>query len=200
LDAQKRPLTRTLNQWATQRISDEIDKRGKALPGTLVSLTAGIATVNFQVAGANLPANVQMPLGCSEYTRLPLQPGAPGLCYPADTSIALLAGLGSAPANLRYLQGNLSTLLFMPFGASSWGALADGNTLALYGHAGALLQDSLANNASVSCTANALTLTFGTHTIVINSTGVIIDGIAWPAHAHSGVQTGGGETGGVVGA
>lgn len=43
-----------------------------------------------------------------------------------------------------------------------------------------------------------ISLTVGGHSVVINSSGVTIDGKVFLAHTHSGVQTGSGDTGGVV--
>jgi hypothetical protein len=52
--------------------------------------------------------------------------------------------------------------------------------------------------AKISLASGAITLSAGGHSIVVGSGGVVIDGKVFLAHAHSGVQSGGSNTGGVV--
>lgn len=52
-----------------------------------------------------------------------------------------------------------------------------------------------AGGAQVIGTATSLTLSFGAKTIVINSSGVTIEGKLFLTHTHSGVTTGGGTSG-----
>jgi len=50
-------------------------------------------------------------------------------------------------------------------------------------------------DTTITATTDSLTLTAGGKTVTIDSSGVTIDGILFETHTHSGVQTGGGNTG-----
>src|ERR1700692_698743 len=181
---QKTPMARSLPMFALARAAAEIAKRGQALPGHVTAITGDIVTINFDVAGLTLP-QVQMPLFGPEYIRYPVQVGDQGVAFPASVYIGGVSGLGTGTAT-DTIQGNLSTLVWFPIANKSWSTPpgSNANTLALYGHAGLLLLDSLTGNSSIKLTATGITLTFAGHTIVINSTGVIIDGRTFLLHEH----------------
>ena len=181
---QKTPMARSLPVFAQARALAEIAKRGLALPGHVTSITGQIVTVNFDVKGLTLN-QVQMPLFGPEYIRYPVQVGDKGVAFPASVYIGGVSGLGTGTAD-DTIQGNLSTLVWFPIANQAWATPpgSNANTLAMYGHAGLLLLDSLAGNSSIHMTATGITLTFGSHTVVINSTGVIIDGRTFLLHEH----------------
>jgi hypothetical protein len=199
-NAQKTPLSRTLSQYVSQRATDEIRKRGRSLPGTVLSVSGSIVTVNLDLAGKTLP-RVTMPVFGPEFIRYPIQIGDKGVCFPVDVSIAGVSGLGSGTPD-DTLQTNLSTLVWFPVGNKGWTAPpgSDGNTLALYGHLALLLLDSINADSSVKLASNGITLTFGSgsitmnssgitlsfgsHSVVINSSGVTIDGKVFLTHEH----------------
>jgi hypothetical protein len=87
--------------------------------------------------------------------------------------------------------------MFMPLGNTDFHP-TDPNTLVLYGYTAAQLRDSVAGNATISLTATAITLACGGHSIVINSTGVVIDGKVFLTHQHTDVQGGSGDSGPVL--
>jgi hypothetical protein len=194
-NAQKTPLSRSLSAFTQRKVLDEIDKRGRSLPCSVVSVDGPIVTVNFEVMGLNLP-RVTMPLFGSEYVRLPIQPGATGVTFPCDVYLGGVSGLGGATAD-DTPRGNLSTLVFFPVGNKNWPAV-DPDTLTLYGESSVKIQDSLDDNAHVIVNDSGITLAFGGHAIVINSTGVTIDGRVFLGHEHSGVQSGSSASGGVI--
>jgi hypothetical protein len=213
-NAQKTPLSRTLPLFGQRKALDEIAKRGQALPGHVTSVVGQIVTVNFDVAGLTLP-KVSMPVYGSEYIRLPIQNGDKGVAFPASVYIGGVSGLGAGTGD-DTLQGNLSTLVWLPIGNANWTAPpgSDADTLALYGHLALLLLDSLSNHSSlklsssgitltfgsgsITMSSSAITLTFGGHSVVINSSGVTIDGKTFLTHAHTGVTTGSGTSGPVA--
>lgn len=202
--AQKQPYARNAPLLAQKQALDEIAKRGMALPGHVVAVSGQIVTVNFDVLDVTLP-QVKMPLATCEYIRKPIQIGDLGVAEPADVYLGSISGLGGGTADLTQ-RGNLSTLVWKPVANAAWSMPpgADANTLALYGKTALLLLDSIAGNASIKLTSSGITLAVGSHSIVITASGIsigpntTIDSKVFLAHGHSGVQTGGGNSGGVV--
>ena len=189
--AQKTPLARTLNVFASQKAYDEIRKRGLGVPGRVVSVTGPIVTVSFEVNGLTLP-QVVMPLACSQYVRLPIQPGEVGVAIPASFSLGGISGLGGGIAK-DSLQGNLSTLVWVPIGTTGFFAV-DSNVLTLYGPKGVTIQDE-AGATMLKITPTSISMNAAGHSIVINSTGIVIDGAVYSQHKHLGVTSGTSESG-----
>jgi hypothetical protein len=201
-NAQKTPLSRTLPRFAQNVVRTEIAKRGRSLPCRVDSVDGPIVTVNFEVSGLTLP-KVTMPLFGSEYVRLPIQPGCLGVTFPCDVYIGNVSGLGGGQSD-DSLRGNLSTLVFFPIGNTNWSAV-DPNAVTIYGPNGVALMDSAGHTkailtpAGLAVTAQtSISLTVGSHNITIDSAGVHIDGRIFLAHQHSGIQTGGSNSAGVV--
>jgi len=143
--------------------------------------------VTFLVSDAVLP-DVTMPIGTSAYVQLPIQEGDLGCALAMDTAIAVVSGLGSALANLGTLEGNLSTLVWLPTTNKSFVTISP-NQVVIVGPQGARVQDH--SGASViNVNPVSLSLTSNGHTLDINSTGIFLDGILFSTHNHSGVQTG----------
>lgn len=198
-NAQKTPLARTLSSFSQQKALDEIAKRGQALPGIVKAVSGSIVTINFQVAGLTLP-QVTMPLFGPEYIRYPVQVGDKGVAFPASVYIGGVSGLGGGIAD-DTLRGNLSTLVWFPIANKSWTSV-DPNALTLYGPNGVVLRDT-GSGTTLTLTPTGLnisaqtsiTLAVGSHSIVINSSGVTIDGKPFLTHEHTGVTSGGSNTG-----
>lgn len=199
---QKLPLVKTLSVFGQRKALDEIEKRGHALPGHVVSVNGPFVTVNFDLEDVTLP-QLTLPLPWPEYVRLPIQENDRGYAFPTMAYLGGVTGQGGK-ARLASLQGNLSTLTWFPIANKSWGTV-DPNAVVLYGPNGVVLKDS-AGHTTATLTPSGLVVTaqtsitfqVGSKSIVINSSGVTIEGKQWLAHEHSGVQTGGGNTGGVV--
>jgi hypothetical protein len=194
-DAQKQPLSRTLNRWATQTALNEIEKTGKSLPGKVTAVNGAIVTISFLVDDATLPV-VQMPLIGPEYIRYPIQVGDKGVAVAIDTSLALICGLGTQPATLEFLQGNLSTLFWVPIGSKNWSAV-DPNALTLYAPNGVVMRDSDGNtvatltpNGWVLSAKTMISLMVGTMGISITSAGTVIDGVGFLPHTHTSESVG----------
>lgn len=150
-------------------------------------------------------------------------PGTQGVVIAVDAYIGGVSGLGGGVADLTQ-RANLSTLFFVPIGNKNWVPTGPQFTT-IYGapNGGTMIQDTVQNKSSVSITGTQITelspeillnasngnstitmtsasivLTSNGHTLTINSTGIILDGIAFMTHVHSGVQGGTGDTGPVV--
>lgn len=186
---QKTPLTRTLNRFATKRAVEVIQRLGRSLPGTVLSVSGSIVTVNLEVKGETLD-QVTMPVFGPEYIRYPIQKGGKGVCFPVDTFIGNVSGLGSGTPD-DTLQGNLSTLIWFPVGNKNWPAV-DPEALTLYGPTGVVIRDTASesvmtltpadvefDSAVVSTTENLVAGTgaSGTFTTPTGQTVTVQDGI-----------------------
>lgn len=188
-DAQKTPLARSLNQVAERAAQDAIALTGKALPCKVVSAAGGIVKVAFQIQSAFTLPDVTMPAAGSQYMRVPLQPGDPGVAIPSDAMLAGVSGLSSGVADLA-LQANLSALVFVPISNKGWFAV-DGNTLVLYGPDGVLIRDMTDATKSVALTASGITLAFGANRVKVDATGIRLTGPIFFDGIVSGATTGG---------
>lgn len=181
---QKTPLGISLNRFAQGKAADAIQALGKALPASVVSVRGAIVQVKFEVTSKFTLPNVTIPLIGSEYARPPIQPGCKGVVFPADAYLGGMSGLGGGTADLTP-PANLTALVFSPIGNSGW-TVVDGNAFVIYGPNGVVLRD--AGSGTV------LTLTGGGIHIA-TSGDVVVDTISVRHHTHSGVQTGGGNSG-----
>jgi hypothetical protein len=188
-NAQKTPISRSLSKYVRGAALDEISKQGLAPPGHVIAIAGAIVTVAFDVKGLTLP-QVTMPLASSEYVRLPIQLGDKGFAIPASFYLGGVSGLGGGTAT-DTLQGNLSNLSWLPVGSKNFSAV-DPNVLTLYGPQGVTLRDKASATtfkltpAGIAATSASGSFSFsaGGHTLVINSTGVIIDGKIFLLHDH----------------
>jgi hypothetical protein len=184
--AQKTPLSRTLSLYVDGMIRKEIDKLGRALPCQVVSVDGAVVTVSFQIAGVQIP-QVEMPLFGPEYIRYPIQANDLGVCFPVDTYIGQVSGLGSGQASLTR-RANLSTLVFFPIGNANWSAV-DPDAVTIYGPNGVVLRDSDSKtvvtltpdgvdvNAQHNVTVEADTeiqATVGSNSVLINTTEIVL--------------------------
>lgn len=191
---QKLPLTRTLPVFIDKRIRNWVARNGKGMPGYVKAVSGAIVTINFDVKDTLLPL-VKMPLAGPEYIRFPIQVGDKGVAIPVDSYTGGVSGLGlPVPANDDIPQGNLTTLVWFPIGNKNWSSV-DPNAVTIYGPNGVVVRDTT-NAASIDVNpTSGITLSFGGHSIVINSSGVSIDGKPFLPHTHGGVTTGSGVSG-----
>lgn len=160
------------------------------MPGHVVAISGAIVTVAFDVTGLTI-SPVQMPLASPEYLRLPIQKGDKGVAVPASFYLGGVSGLGGGTAT-DTLQGNLSTLYWVPLGSKSFSAV-DPNAVTIYGPNGVVLRDKNSQTvftltpSGVVATSSSGSFSFsaGGHTLVINSTGVIIDDKVFLTHDHT---------------
>jgi len=210
-NAQKIPFQRAMNDFAIQKILAALQLRGKNLPCKVVAVSGSIVTVSFEATTTpwTLP-QVTVPIAAFEYIRYPVQIGDTGAVFSADARLGGINGLGGGTANLS-LPANLSALLFQPVSSALWSATDDPDAVVIYGPNGAVLRDVgkncsvVVNQTDVTITGkNTVVLQVGSNSITISASGIDIEGTltinghSYLVHKHSGVQTGTGDSGGVV--
>jgi len=193
--ALKAPFYQALDGVAQGKVADAFQQYGQSLPCRVVAVTGAIVTVAFEIDSDFTLPQVSMPIAGSEYIRLPIQEGCLGVALSASASLGGISGLGTGTASLTP-PSNLGALIFQPVGNKNWSEVA-GDKLVMYGPAGATIQDEAATSIIAATTAG-ISMTFGGHSVVISASGVIIDGVPFLTHPHSGVTTGTGVTGPVV--
>jgi hypothetical protein len=191
----KTPFGQALNRLSQLRATDVAKLLGQGLPASVVSVSGSIVTVKFEITGPFTLPHVTMPVGSSEYVRLPLQPGDRGVALPASAYLGGVSGLGGGVADLTQ-RANLSNLVFFPIGNKSFSTV-NGQSLVLYGPSGVTLEDK-AKTAVIDLSPGRISLKVGTVELLITSAGISIQGISFITHQHTGVTTGSGETGGVA--
>lgn len=139
-NAQKIPFARYLNLSAQKKVLDAIQLLGKALPCRVVSSNGLTVVVKFELANVpfTLP-QVTMPIASSQYDRIPLQAGDPGVTLPAAAYLGGVSGLGGGTADLSS-PANLSALVFVPIENTGFAAF-DATKRVLYGQTGVQIAD-----------------------------------------------------------
>lgn len=223
-NGQRTPQGRSLNLWARQKVMDQLQKTGQALPCSVVSAAGAIITVNFEILSDYPLPQIEVPLFGPQYARYPMQEGEKGVVFAIDAQIGAMCGLGTGTADLAQ-PSNLGALVFMPIGNKDWFAV-DGKYLVLYGAdgGGVIVQDiakkssitvtedgiacvgqnsftAQVGNADVTLTTSSAVLAFGSNTITVNSSGIAIEGqltingVQYALHQHSDVTNGPDDTG-----
>lgn len=190
MDAQKTPIARTLNEFAVRKAAAAIQLTGRSLPASVVSRAGSIVTVKFEVNSGYTIPNVTIPVIGSEYIRLPIQPGCKGWVMTADAYLGGMSGLGSGVADLA-LRANLSDLVWSPLGNKNWDAPDDPDAVVIYGPNGAIIRtidsSSVAKvgadeitltrgEAILRLTDTAVSMIFGANSVVVNGTGIQLNG------------------------
>ena len=200
----KTDLKVSLQAFAKGKAQDAIQLTGKALPCTVSKvISSGIVEVNFEVdAGPFTLPRIQVPIEYPEYIRYPIQVGDKGFVIPADVRLGGITGLGSGTPNLSR-PANLAALTFVWLGNTAWTDATDPNALELYAPNGVIIRDT-DSTTTITLTPDGITIELGGD-ITINSNGydvnvtgggdVIAETISLKTHTHSGVTTGGGDTG-----
>lgn len=208
-NAQKTPYVSSANRFAKAKVNDALQKVGKGLPATVISVQGAIVTVAFAIkSGFTLP-QVTIPLFGPEYIRYPIQPGDKGAVIAFDARLGGLSGLASGTADLTQ-PANLASLVFLPFGNKNWFSV-DPDSVTIYGPNGVTLYDTGKNTTAVLTPSglvvmgkDTISLTVGSQSIVMTASAItitgdlIINGIPYALHEHTGVQTGGSNTGPVA--
>jgi hypothetical protein len=117
----KTPLNNSLNIFADGKIDAANAMNGKSLPCSVVSVKGAMITVKFELktdTTYTLP-QVTVPLAGAEYIRYPIKEGDKGFVTSASASLSAMSGQGDNASSL-VLQGNLSALVFIPFGNVYW--------------------------------------------------------------------------------
>jgi hypothetical protein len=171
----KLPLGKSLNEIAVTKAAD-YKWQTQSWPCTVAAIiSSGIVQINFEVDGGkvSLP-KVIVPVGWSEYTRLPVQVGDKGLAVQASLTLGGLSGLGSGLPNINRRMSNLQGLIFVPIGNTNWSTVVDQKKIVLYGPDGAVIR-STDSNARIVVDGQAKQVTIDANSYAAE---VLIDGSA----------------------
>lgn len=179
---------------------------GRALPCHVTAVNGALVTVAFDVATPQPLPSVTVPKAESNWLRMPTQVGDRGMVIPADALLEPTAQMetGIAP---DVQPCNLSGLLFVPV-SSAKVPPSDPNAAIAQGPNGFIGQTTQGTVSSVVTDANGTTITFGSVSLTLDSSGVTIKGgnltvdedatikgIRYSTHVHPGVQSGSSDTG-----
>ncbi len=142
-NAQKTPIQHTLNRWADGKINSAQALLGKAVPASALSVdaTGTIVTVKLEVQQQPFTfPEVTCPVYGPQWVRWPIQPGDPGVCFPADYYMGGMSGLGDGVASLSQMM-NLGTLVWFPIGNTNFGDTDNPNAVVIYGPDGTIIRD-----------------------------------------------------------
>lgn len=171
----------------------------KDLPCHVVKVAGQIVTVAVDVQNSpfTLP-QLEVPILTSNYDWIPVQVGDKGWLSSSDAYLGGVTGLGGGTADL-VRRGNLSTLVYTPVSNKAWQPRSgDASKREVVGPNGAYIADT-SGKATITVDKNqGITLSFGGHSVVINSTGVVIDGKVFLQHEHTDVTRGSDDTGPVA--
>jgi hypothetical protein len=97
-----------------------------------------------------------------------------GYTVPGDCYLGGVSGLGGGTADLRK-RANLSALVFHPVSNSNSPPI-DPNAAQVQGPNGVILKTTEGTASSIVVSQTGITLTFGSTTVTLNATGVLING------------------------
>lgn len=193
---QKTPFAQSFMRFSRQTANVATQVLGKSLPASIAKVMNALVTINYEVTGNQKPPNVTMPVLMSRYVRFPIQSGDLGGTVSFDAYMGGVSGLGGGTADLSQ-RGNLATSVWHPVSHADW-PTEDTSKLTLTGGPNGIKMKDSAGTAIVTIDATGINMSFGGHTLVINSTGVVIDGKIFLTHEHTLVQTGTSDTGPVA--
>lgn len=196
-DAQKNPFGLSIQRFTKAAAKAVEGLVGKSYPATVGERTgAGILKINYELTGENTYPTPQVPVIGSKYHRLPYQPGEKGMTISADTYLGGMSGQGGGTADPGQ-KGNLGSQAWLPVGSADW-AHEDPDTHVIIGGPNGVLIKDATGAAVITLTASGINMSFGGHTVVINSSGVIIESRDFLLHTHKNVTSGAGTSGGVT--
>ena len=201
-NSQKVPFAISMQNFVQDSIDDKLQGQGQGLPCTITAVNGAIVTVNFDITNGKLtPPPVTCTTVGSQYLRLPLQVGDKGVCVSSNARLGGNTGLGLGLAPLVN-PTNLGGLVFLPIGNINW-TTVDTKAVVLIAPNGGVIQTT-DGTSTVIISEDQISLNYNGASIVISGGNVtitgtlIINGTPYLSHVHSGVSTGGSDTGGVV--
>ena len=210
MDFSKRfPVAENLSSIIDYRISSTDQRSGYQLPCTVVDVddTKGFVTVKFELQNTpfNLP-QITIPVQGWEYIRYPIKVGDPGVTISADVDLISISGGQSRQPDFNPSSNLNTVLMFVPIRNERTFVSPNPNATVIYGPDGVVLFDYFfdTTHSTVTVSPTMLKMQHDSASIEISGgqvkiTGtLIINGTAYLSHKHSGVQTGGGNTGGVT--
>ena len=213
---QKVPFAVSISNLIQNKLGENEQAFGFQLPCRVIAVDGAIVTVNFEIDtnGEFTFPPVTCPIAQSTYIRLPVQVGDLGMCIAANARLGGVTGLGQGLAPLG-LPFNLGALVYVPIGNTDWSTV-DPNAVNINAPNGVVFRDTN-NNCTITLLPSGVTVSIGSTSLVVNSTGVTVNGkftvngdvattgaltnngiSVGSTHKHSGVQTGGSNTGNPV--
>lgn len=193
-NAQKTPFARSMQRFVGNVARSATRILGQSVPATISEIAGPIVNVNYEVTTAHLPGKVQMPVVGSRYWRPPYQQGEMGFTVSADYYLGGMSGLGGGVADLSQ-RANLATQAWLPIGNTSWPSVDPNQATLTGGPDGVLLRDSESPTSFIEITNSSITFSVSGIQIVMNASGIFIDGILWETHQHTDTEPGGGLSG-----
>ena len=135
-------LQPNLNMLAYGKALEAIAQTGRALPSKVTAVNGALVTVQIEATGPWTIPLLTIPKAESQWLRAPVQVGDVGLTLPADTFLGGISGQGSGVANLETNYGNLTTLVWIPCAATTFGVSPDANKAWVNGPNGAVASDT----------------------------------------------------------
>jgi hypothetical protein len=181
-NVQKTPLAPSFNRIALQTVAGAIQKLGKALPCTVVSVSASMVTVKFEVIEAQALPQITIPKMEGAWIRSPTQVGDQGLTVPSDVYLGGVSGLGGGTATLTPMP-NLTALGWLPVANTAFPAV---NTNAAYvaGPQGAVIQTS-DGTSKIVVSESGIVISFAGKVWTFNAAGLTISsGVVAETHVH----------------
>jgi|SRR6185312_9007895 len=161
------------NALAVARAGQVIRSTGRALPCRVVAVAGSWVTVAFELETATPLPQITIPKAESRWIRVPTQIGDFGITIAADAYLSGIDGSNGGTANLTQ-PGNLSALVFVPCASKAFPAV-NTNAAFISGPQGVVAQTE-DGTSSLVINENGIVLSFGGHSITINSSGIAISG------------------------
>lgn len=180
--SQKLNYAKSMNNFAENKINDQLQIQGRALPAVVVAQSGKMITVSVSINSEFTIPELTIPIMGPEYVRYPMQAGDKGVVLPMGTYIGGMSGQGGGTADLTVPQ-NLSALVYLPFSNTEW-ADVDPNVVTVYGPEGVTLRDAdsnttflLAPDSIAIKTVSNFTVTVGGTVLTLTPTGWRLEGI-----------------------
>lgn len=200
------------NRTAQVRALELINNTGKGLPCHVVAVNGQMVTVAFDLDSTpwTLP-QLTIPKQENPYIKSPTQVGDKGMTVAAFTYLDYTTGQSGSISELKQC-GNLSGLTFVPVGNIGT-SMIDPDAVEITAPNGAIIKtddgvgEIIVNGSNISLTYGATTfiidstginITCSGQTVSIGAGGISFNGIDFATHRHTGVQTGGSNTGGPI--
>lgn len=195
--AQRAWLQGSLDEIARNRAMQLWWKLGKALPCKVTAVDGAIVTVSLEMDTSPLTIpQFQVAKLESPWVRSATQVGDLGMTMPSSVYIGGITGLGTGQATFTPAF-NVTDMIFVPVSNDN-SPPPNVNASTVQGPEGAIIQTTSGTTSKVEVTQSGITLTYGSKTVTLDSSGLTIDGILFDTHVHSGVSSGSNNTGGPV--
>lgn len=144
---QKLNYGKSQNRFAEQKVRDQLQMQGRALPAVVVAQSGRMITVRVSLNSDFTIPELTIPIFGPEYIRYPMQPGDKGVVLPMGTYIGEMSGQGGGTADLS-MPVNLAALVYLPISNTEW-ADVDPDVVTMYGPEGVTIRDAESNSTFI---------------------------------------------------